>query len=80
MHGKQNRVNIYGPYDQNNPEHQEVLKKWKQKAINSKQYEYAIRVWTVRDPLKRKTAKDNDLNWIEFFTIEEFEEWYKNFK
>lgn len=80
MHGKQNRVNIYGPYDQNNPEHQEILKKWKQKAINSKQYEYAIRVWTIRDPLKRQTAKENNLNWIEFFSIEEFEEWYKNFK
>ena len=37
-----------------------------------------IHTWTVTDPLKRQTAKENNLNWIEFFTLEEFIEWFKN--
>ena len=41
-------------------------------------YLAAINVWTARDPLKRKTARKNNLNWIEFFTIKEFENWFKN--
>ena len=47
---------------------------WKQK--NSKAYNRAMRTWTIIDPLKRKIAKDNNLNWIEFFTIDEFYNWY----
>jgi len=35
-------------------------------------YEIAINVWTVRDPLKRETARKNNLNWLEFFTLDEF--------
>ena len=31
-----------------------------------------------KDPLKRKTAKENNLNWIEFFSMKEFENWYNN--
>jgi len=38
-----------------------------------------IEVWTIKDPLKRQIAKDNGLNWIEFFTMKEFMEWYNNF-
>ena len=40
-------------------------------------YKNAINVWTIRDPLKRKTAKDNGLNWLEFFTIKKFMKWYE---
>ena len=57
--------------------HQEIIKIWKNK--NTNQYDEAINVWTVRDPLKRKTAKDNGLNWIEFFTMEEFLNWYNQY-
>ena len=40
------------------------------------QFLRAIDVWTISDPLKRKTAKKNNLNWIEFFNMEQFMEWY----
>lgn len=39
-------------------------------------YKIAIEVWTIRDPLKRETARKNNLNWIEFFTMNEFMKWY----
>lgn len=39
-------------------------------------YKIAIDVWTVRDPLKRETARKNNLNWMEFFTMDEFMAWY----
>lgn len=51
------------------------LKLWKNK--NTKYYNIAIKTWTVMDPLKRETARKNGLNWIEFFTISDFEEWLK---
>lgn len=64
------------PFDKTNEEDIERLNIWKNK--NTKFYKSAIEVWTIRDPLKRKTAKDNNLNWIEFFTMEEFLNWYKD--
>lgn len=71
------------PYDSNNPKHIQQLLIWKQKAkekekLSNKKSKYSryIEVWTVRDPLKRKTAKDNGLNWLEFFTMDEFMQWY----
>ena len=30
----------------------------------------AIRVWSKSDPLKRQTAKENGLNWIEVFSMD----------
>ena len=36
---------------------------------NSEQYKHAIEVWTHRDPLKRETAKNNNLNYLEIFSI-----------
>ena len=66
-----------GPY-KNTEECNEVLQKWKEKAKISKFYRVAVNVWVIRDPLKRKIARDNNLNWIEFFTIKEFENWFKN--
>ena len=39
-------------------------------------YKIAIEVWTIRDPLKREIARKNNLNWIEFFTMDEFMKWY----
>jgi hypothetical protein len=71
VHGKQ-------PFDPRDEQHIQILNKWKQKAINSQFYKNAINIWTVTDPLKRQTAKENNLNWIEFFTLEEFIEWFKN--
>jgi len=64
------------PYDDNKG-CKKQLKRWQDKAKNSKFYLNAIETWTVRDVLKRQTAKDNNLNWLEFFNIQEFMEWYK---
>lgn len=67
------------PFDLNNTDCINTLNKWKDRLKQlgpSSRYADAIKVWTVRDPLKRKTAKDNKLNWIEFFSMEEFKGWY----
>lgn len=64
------------PYDPNKKEHQQILKRWKAKAITNRMYNDAINTWTIRDPLKRETALQNGLNWLEFFTMDEFYIWY----
>lgn len=72
------------PFDENNEKHQFALNMWKklfkEQENNGKKSRYkdAIYTWTIRDPLKRKTAKDNGLNWIEFFSFNDFNIWYKN--
>ena len=43
-----------------------------------KNYKDAIKVWTIRDPLKRKIAKENNLNWLEFFSIDDFNIWFQS--
>ena len=77
-HGKE-------PYDKNNILHQKILKDWEDRLKNkisknilNSRYKDAIKVWTIRDPLKRETAKKNNLNWIEFFTMENFLDWYND--
>ena len=55
-----------------------IVNRWKEKAKKSKFYKNAIETWTIRDPKKRNMAIENNLNWIEFFTFEEFMNWYKN--
>lgn len=55
-----------------------ILKKWQNKAEVSNYYVNAIETWTIRDVIKRKTATDNNLNWLEFFNMKEFMEWYQN--
>lgn len=75
------------PYDETNEKCKTILDYWKnclndriKKGINNSRYIDAINVWTIRDPLKRKIAKENNLNWIEFFTMDEFLSWYNNLK
>ena len=53
-----------------------VLQRWQERSKPRNMYESAINVWTNRDVKKREYAKDNALNWIEFFTLEEFENWF----
>ena len=38
---------------------------------NTKKYQQAINVWTISDPLKRETAKKNNLNYLEIFSCNE---------
>lgn len=56
------------------PEDLEKLNLWKTK--DSDYYKRAIEVWTKRDCEKRETAKKNKLNWLEFFNMKDFMEWY----
>lgn len=46
---------------------------WKQK--NTKFYNNAIDVWTKRDQLKIKTAKDNNLNYKAFYSLDELKQY-----
>lgn len=64
------------PFNSNDQEDIKKLESWKQRSERSEFYKNAISVWTVSDPLKRKTAKENNLNWLEFFTFDEFMRWY----
>lgn len=76
-HGKE-------PFDSNNPEHIEILNKWKERAkIKEKElqrkskYSQFIYIWTNLDVKKRKTAKEHNVNLLEFFKMSQFLEWYK---
>ena len=54
------------PFDSNNIDDISVLECWKNKKTEF--YNTAINTWTVRDVLKRETAKKNNLNYLEIFT------------
>ena len=58
------------PFDSNNINDLQKLDTWKQKSINTMQYEKAINIWTVKDVLKRETAQINNLNYLEIFSID----------
>lgn len=57
-------------------EDEELLNTWK--SSNSQYYINAIGTWTVRDVNKRNKAQENNLNWIEFWNIEELKKWLEN--
>ena len=48
------------------------------KGKKKKSYKGYIQTWFKRDPLKRQTARENNLNWLEFFNMQEFMNWYSN--
>lgn len=55
----------------------------KRKQITGKaktRYDSLIETWTIRDVKKRNIAKENKLNYIEFFTIFELENWLKEYE
>ena len=56
------------PFDPSNSDDIEYLSLMESKHTNF--YDNAIETWTIRDPLKRETAKKNNLNWIEVFSID----------
>ena len=51
------------PFDKNNSEDIKKLNAWQEKAKTSDYYKGAIEVWTIRDPLKLKYFKENNLNY-----------------
>ena len=50
-------------------ENEMKLKEWKQKAVTSDYYKRAIVTWTISDVKKRNTAKENNLNYIELWNL-----------
>lgn len=54
-------------YNKESEEDKILLEKWKCK--NTKYYINAIQTWTIRDVYKRNIAKQNNLNYVEFWSI-----------
>lgn len=65
------------PFDPASIDDQQRLEKLKEKAKMSDYYKSAIRTWTITDPLKRKIAKDNNLNFIELWNITDVKNFVK---
>lgn len=43
-------------------------------------YYSTIVTWTQYDPLKRKIAKENNLKYIEFWNLQEVQNWLDNYE
>ena len=65
----------FKPFE-NTKEDQQKLELWKSK--NTKYYNIAIKTWTIRDVYKRNLVKQNNINWIEFWNINELINWLNN--
>lgn len=61
------------PYNSHKKYHKQMLSIWKNK--NNSYYDLAIKTWTIRDPKKRKTAKQNGLRYIEFWNLDQVQHW-----
>lgn len=55
------------PFDKQDAVCLDILDKWINKSQNSHAYKSAIETWIIRDPLKIKTAKDNNLKYIMYY-------------
>lgn len=66
----------FHPFDENSEQDLKRKNLLEVKSKNNKFYKTALKVWTISDPLKRKIAKDRKLNWLEFFTLKDFENWF----
>lgn len=67
------------PFNKNDENDIEILNNWKIKSEASKFYKSAIQNWTITDPLKRKTAKDNKLNYLELFPNDLYKDKINNY-
>ena len=54
-----------------------IIDGWKSK--NSQYYNNAINCWTIRDVNKRNIAQQNNLNYIEFWNVQELQEWVNQY-
>lgn len=74
----------FEPFDPENSKHLERLQQWQLKAkeIDKRtgktkdRYKNFIDVWTIADPIKFLTAKENNLNYLTFYNWEQFYEWF----
>lgn len=60
------------PFNKNDEEDILLLEYWKQKAENSDYYKNAIYTWTVLDVKKQKIAKENKLNYLCIYNLEDY--------
>ena len=74
----------HGPhsYNPDSKEDQELVEKWKLRYKDGKHplYKRMINGWTISDVKKRKIAKENNLNYYEFWTLEEAKKFIDNLK
>lgn len=75
------------PFNKRSVKDKEKLKVLKERStsLNFKgeeknYYDIAIYVWTKLDPAKRKIAKKNNLNWLEFFSEQDVINWLEDIK
>ena len=54
------------PYNNDN-KCNKILNIWKNKSLNDNFFKSAINCWTISDVKQTNMAKENKLNWIEFF-------------
>ena len=73
------------PFDETNPDDLKIVEQWKQKSeeINfkgeyKKFYEAAVNTWTIGDVRKRNTAKENNLNYIEIWDLNNLNLYFQN--
>ena len=76
-HGKSGDI-ILGPYNEKREDHRQLLEEWKSHE-DDPFFKSCIEVWTITDPEKRICAEKNNLNWYEFWTLEEFYIWFDSF-
>lgn len=67
-------------FDGSNLEDILILELWKSKAKSDNFYKSALETWTKRDPLKLKTAIDNNLNYLVFWDndLSDAKEWIES--
>jgi len=65
------------PYDSNDEECQQQLQLWEDKANESEYYGNFIKTWTIRDVNKQTIAKNNNLNYITLYSVEEMSNFIK---
>ena len=57
------------PFNYNNELDMVQFNRWKEKAKTSYHYKCAIKTWTITDVKKRLIAKENNLNYLEVFSV-----------
>lgn len=68
------------PFDKNNKNDIELKNKFIDKINSGKTYyKCIIETWVNKDVEKRNKAKENNLNYIEFWNIEEVDKWLLNY-
>ena len=65
-------------FDENNKNDIIKLQNWKEKAKISDFYKRCIDIWTRLDPLKFNIAKQNKLNYLVFYTKQDFYKYFYN--